>query len=447
MKRLLSLILICLPALLWAQGAMRQLQHMHQVRKGETWAAIAARYGVSEQALRQANPDVKTKKDKPRKGELLCIPETCPPPEPPPAPVATVSTSMASLNIGVLLPLEEDSGRGAKMVEFYQGLLMAADSVRRGGTDITIHALHTGSTRASMQQLLSAHKQELQHTQVIFGPVDDEQIEPLNEFCMQHGIRLVMPFAHTRGNANQPLAYTATAPANVSTADAAALVDRVMGNDANYVIVNTSKPDTRGALFTGKLKEQLATRGVAARVLNIDGDDFAYESALNQTQVNCIVPDNTGIKSLNILCTKLRDFSAEHPQYRLRLVGYPEWNTYTKTLLESFFQFDTYTFCTYYSHPLSDSTVSFGRSFASNFGHPMATSFPCYAMMGFDMGYHFMHGLATQGDTFEDRQGGLNPQPAQHHFTFRQDTEGGGRMNHFVQLVHYSPDQKITLVR
>ncbi len=447
MKRLLSLILICLPTLLWAQGTLQQLQHMHQVQKGETWTAIADRYGVSEQALRQANPNVKTKKDKPKKGTLLTIPDACPPPQPAEEPVAAVRTSLGSLGIGVLLPLEESSERGAKMVEFYQGLLMAADSVRRSGVDITIHALHTGSTKASMQQLLSAHKQELQHTQVIFGPVDGAQIEPLNDFCMQHDIRLVMPFAHTQGNASQPLAYTATAAANVSSTDAAALVVKAMGKEANYVIVNTNAPDTRGSLFTGKLKEQLASQEVAARVLNIDGDDFAYESAFNQTQVNCIVPDNTGIKSLNILCTKLRDFQAAHPRYRLRLLGYPEWVTYTETLLGSFFQFDTYAFCTYYSHPLSTATVSFGKAFASNFGHPMMATFPRYAMMGFDMGFYFMHGLAALGDTFEDKQGNLSLQPAQHNFLFRQDTPGSGRTNHFVQLVHYSPDQKITLVQ
>ena len=290
-------------------------------------------------------------------------------------------------------------------------------------------------------------RRELQHVHLIFGPVDGAQIEPLNQFCMQHNIRLVMPFAHTQGEANQPLAYTATAPSNVSATAAAALVQKTMEKKANYVILNTNEPDTRGALFTGKLKECLAEKKVAARVLNIDGDDFAYESAFNQTQVNCIIPDNTGIKSLNILCTKLRDFAAAHPQYRIRLVGYPEWMTYTETLLDCFYQFDTYAYCTYYSHPLSPSTQSFDNAFDSNFGHPMMMSFPRYAMMGFDMGYYFMHGLAALGDTFEAKQGKIKQQPAQHNFLFQQDAEGGERMNLFVQLVHYSTDQKITLVQ
>ena len=68
--------------MLWAQGTMQQLQHMHQVMKGETWASIAAKYGVSEQDLQQANKDVKVKKNKPKKGALLVIPDACPTPEP-----------------------------------------------------------------------------------------------------------------------------------------------------------------------------------------------------------------------------------------------------------------------------------------------------------------------------------------------------------------------------
>lgn len=345
------------------------------------------------------------------------------------------------------MPLEENSERGNKMIEFYQGLLMAADSVRKDGTNIRIHALHTGSTTASMQQLLNAHQTELANTQIIFGPVDGTQIEPLSHFCRQNNIRLVLPFANNYSISNQPLTYTATASSNISSSEAAALVIRSMGKKANYIVLNTNEPDTRGSLFTGKLKEQLADQDIATRILNIDGDDFAFESAFNQTQVNCIVPDNTSIKSLNILCAKLKDFTEAHPQYRLRLLGYPEWITYTGTLLNSFFQFDTYAFCTYYSHPLSTNTVSFDRAFTSNFGHPMQVSFPRYAMMGFDMGFYFMHGLATLGDTFESKQNEIEQQPAQHTFRFVQDTEGSGRTNHFVQLVHYSPDQKITLVQ
>lgn len=433
---------------MWAQGTMQQLQHMHQVQKGETWAAIAARYGISEQALKQANPDVKTKKKKPKKGSILTIPEACPLPAEAEEPITEpVRTSIESLQIGVLLPLEEESERGAKMVEFYQGLLMAADSVRRSGVDITIHALHTGSTQASMQKLLTTHGKELQHAHVIFGPVDEAQIGVLNQFCQQNNIRLVLPFAHTQRTDKQPLTYTATAPANVSTIDAATLVARVMDKDANFVLLDTNEPDTRGTLFTTKLQECLAEKNMTARTLNINGDEFAYESAFNQYQVNCIVPDNAGIKSLNILCARLKDFTEAHPQYRIRLVGYPEWVTYTETLLNNFYQFDTYAFCTYYCHPLGSSTISFGRAFASNFGHPMMATFPRYAMMGFDMGYFFMHGLTTMGDTFEDMQGGISLQPAQHNFLFRQDAKGSGRTNHFVQLVHYSPDQTITLVQ
>ena len=435
-----------MPCMLWAQGTMQQLQHMHQVMKGETWASIAAKYGVSEQALQQANRDVKVKKNKPKKGALLVIPDACPTPEPTAEPAPMVQTHYSHLRIGVLLPLEEESERGAKMVEFYQGLLMAADSIRHTGVDITIHAIHSGSTKASMQHLLSNNK-SLQRAHVIFGPVDGAQVDVLNQFCMQHNIHLVMPFSRTQGETNQPLAYIATAPANVSASNAASLATKTMGKNVNYVILNTNESDTRGSLFTGKLKEALAEQGTQTRMLNIEGDDFAYESAFNQTMVNCIVPDNVGIKSLNILCARLKSFTEAHPQYAIRLLGYPEWVTYTSTLLNSFYRFDTYAYCTYYNHPLSASTQSFGSAFASNFGHPMIPSFPCFAMMGFDMGLYFMSGLATLGETFDSRQDELVRNPIQHPFLFRQDTEGGERMNHFVQMVHYSPDQKITLVQ
>ena len=51
-----------------------------------------------------------------------------------------------SVRMGVLLPFKEKTPRGAKMVEFYQGMLMAVDSLKHEDISIDVQALHTGST-------------------------------------------------------------------------------------------------------------------------------------------------------------------------------------------------------------------------------------------------------------------------------------------------------------
>ncbi|MCF0197558.1 MAG: LysM peptidoglycan-binding domain-containing protein, partial [Bacteroidaceae bacterium] len=165
MKRII--LLFCwLPALLWGQSSvLSSLDNMHKVQKGETVYSISRMYGVSVEALERAN-DIKDHKIK--KGTLLNIPT--PPPPPTPTPVVEsnpIKTRYDHLRVGVLLPLEEQSERAGKFVEFYQGLLMAADSVRGEGTRLDIYAWHSGSTLSDIKTLME--KIEAQPLDIIFG--------------------------------------------------------------------------------------------------------------------------------------------------------------------------------------------------------------------------------------------------------------------------------------
>ena len=70
-----------------------------------------------------------------------------------------------------------------------------------------------------------------------------------------------------------------------------------------------------------------------------------------------------------------------------------------------------------------------------------------YGMMGFDMGYYFLRGLSRYGDFFEQRQGEMQLQPVQHPFRFVGGSGDEGYTNRAIQLVHYTPDQKVEQIR
>ena len=114
--------------------------------------------------------------------------------------VAQVTTNF--VRMGVVLPLKEKSQRGAKMVEFYQGLLMAVDSVKRQGCSVDVVALHSGNTAASMDSLIASR--QLLNLDIVFGPLDAAQLPALADYCKLHDTRLVVPFtsltAHIEGN-------------------------------------------------------------------------------------------------------------------------------------------------------------------------------------------------------------------------------------------------------
>ena len=130
---------MCIPSIMDAQNTMSVLNRLHQVNKGETLFSIAKQYNVTEQDILTANPDIKNK-SKLKKGTFLTIPVAASQTEP--AVTEVKKEPLKNIRIGVILPFEEKDERAKKMVEFYQGFLMAADSIRKEGLSMDIYAFN-----------------------------------------------------------------------------------------------------------------------------------------------------------------------------------------------------------------------------------------------------------------------------------------------------------------
>lgn len=441
-RRVRAGLLLCFlcPLLLYGQNTFSTLGDMHSVSKGETWESIAADLGVSVPELQAANPDVSGKKLK--KGSLLIIPKAAPDTTKLTPPVEKVEeaparTSISDLKVGVLLPFSD-----VKMVEFYRGLLMAADSVRRSGVNLDIHAWDCGIKVAHIDSLLPG----LSGLDVIIGPVSATQIPAVAEVCREQGTRLVLPFWSGQALQNYPLAYNATAP-NPVVFNAAVKKLKSYYAAENYVIVHSGTPDNKGKLFTEALTQSLTQHASPPRVLELEGDDFAYESAFNQFRNNRILIDDSSIRSLNILLAHLKDFRQKHSNYRLSLIGYPEWQDETGRLLGDFYSFDTYIVSPYYYNVLDDRIKRFQRAYEKSFRTPIAEGNPRSAALGFDLGLYFLGGISSLGDTFEQKQGSLSQEPYQNWYQFERTASGMSFSNNFVQFIHFTSENKIEIIR
>lgn len=418
---------------------------MHSVIKGETWESIAAGYSVSVDELHAANPDVTKKKLK--KGTLLIIPKATPsqsqeetssfPSETEAEKASVIRTSIPNLKVGVLLPFSD-----TRMVEFYRGFLMAADSVRSNGVNLDIYAWDCGSTVAQTEALLS----KLAGLDVVFGPASATQIPSVAETCRELGTRLILPFWNGQSLSEYPLVYNATAP-NSLVFEAAVKMMLSYYPDRNYVIVHSEAADSKGKVLRETLSQALSRRQATAKFLELEGDDFAYESAFNQFRDNMILLDDSSVRSLNILLSRLKDFRQKHPQYPLSLIGYPEWQDETQRLLDDFFSFDTYVISPYYYNVLDARTKQFQHSYEKFFRTTIAKNSPRYAALGFDLAFYTLSGISSLGDNFEQMQGSIHQEPYQNWFRFERDASGMSFSNRFVQFIHYTQEYTIEVIR
>lgn len=359
-------------------------------------------------------------------------------------PAAAQQTGKSQVQVGVVLPLKEKSARGSKMVEFYQGLLLAVDSMRHEGLSVEITAVHSGSTANDMDQLLL--KRPLENCDVVFGPLDMAQLTALADYCDLRGMRLVVPFATEDTQlTGHPLYYMAAAPRSVVQREAAWYIKTQFPN-ANLIAVGTEEPNEEGRTFIQAVKDAVAEQGTYVRQLPAAGDDMAFEAAINPERKNILILDGSSMKALNIILPRLRDYHRQHPEIQLSLFGYPAWQTYTQQLLQDFYTFDTYVYTTFYRNPLSPRAHEFDSRFVRWFQRPPQNTFPRYAQVGFDLGYYFLRGLAIFGDNLEERHERVPALPYQNPYWFQQQGEKDGFVNTFVELVHYTTFQTIDLI-
>lgn len=361
-----------------------------------------------------------------------------------PHPTFAMQSGEVLVRIGVVLPLKEKTSRGAKMVEFYQGLLFAVDSLRQEGISTEVQTFHSGSSAADIETLLAQNT--LSECNVIFGPLDVVQLPAMADYCDANGIRLVVPFStQTTQLANHPRYYMASAPRTIAQREAAWYVQNIFP-EANIIAVETTEANDEGFHFIHNVMDAVAENDIVVRQLQATEDETALEAVINPGRRNLFILDSSTLKALNLTLPKLRAYKLQHPEVEISLIGYPAWQAYTQQFLMDFYAFDTYIYTPFYRNPLSPRVQAFDARFARWLKNTPQATFPCYALMGFDLGYFFIRGYATYGDNLENHLDQVPSNPLQNSFFFERQGENDGFVNSFIEMIHYTTYQTIDIL-
>ncbi len=325
------------------------------------------------------------------------------------------------------MPFKDGSPLGQTSVEFYRGLLLAVDSVKRQGLSVEVYAMDCGTTEASLSAVLG--RGELQGMDIIFGPALASQTTALADYCKGSKTKLVIPFGtpcpQLGGNPN---VYQATPRVESLYPNAVQLtMENLAGS--NFVLVKCNELAQDDAAFQSLLSQQLSTYVLPNSILNVNADDVAAQAAFSAKQRNVIVPDSYSEGAL----TALIDLLNRYPQYKFSLLGSSKWLGLTDKYQNYLFALDTYIFTPYYYNRLTANVMKFGTTYSRNFNTPMRHDIPSAVLLGFDMGYYFLTGVS--------------PSPYQQDFHFQRVSEQGGQINDFVQLVHFGTNKTITIVK
>lgn len=427
-------------------------QDMHKVKRKETIYSISKEYGITQEELIAANPEIQGKR-KLKRGSFLCIPypsaqqiekNTKIPTN---AEIITISNmekkEIGILKAAVILPFLDGvpQSETMRMVEYYEGFLMAVDSLKRKGISIELYTYNSGPESQSINSLLN--KSEMKQMNIIFGPLYQTHIDPLADFAKKNNIRLVIPFTSKNDAVfNTPIIYQINTPQSYLYSETYDHFVREFPN-ANVIFIEATDGADEKAEFIKGMKDALKNRAIATTSVSDTVTIHSLRKTINPDKVNVFVPTSgknvTLIKTLPHLTLLVR----EMPDANIHLFGYPEWQTYTKDHLEAFFELDTYFYSSFYTNNLLPASINFIHNYRKWYGKEMSDRYPKYGILGFDTAYYFLYGLSRHGANFENNLSLINITPIQTGFKFKRVNNWGGFINQKVFFVRFTKDYQL----
>ena len=447
-------------------------REMHKVKKKETIFGIARDYGLTIDQLIKANPEMTKPGYELKKGDFIFIPyadeeqrraaqaaQAAKTVQETTAKTATKTASKTTsqtgktqtttlnrtsaqddvrkraIRVGIMLPLHDVDGDGRRMIEYYRGVLLACDSIKKHGVSVDVHAWNVPIDADIRQTLL---EKEASQCDVIFGPLYTKQMKALSDFVRNNNIKLVVPFSiygiDVTMNPNIYQIYQT--PTTINEATIKCYLERFAKH--NTVIVDCNDSTSQKGVFTMNLRKQMEAKGMKFSITNLKSSDEAFSRAFSRTLPNVVVLNTGRSPELNTAFARLNKMTAATPGIVISMFGYNEWLMYTKPYQELFHKYDTYVPSIYYYDPQSSKTWRLEKKYRQMFGTDMMYALPRFALTGFDQAYFFLKGLHDKGKAFNATREESDYQPVQTPFNFKRSGKGGGMQNYEFMLVHYA---------
>jgi LysM repeat protein len=494
------------------QGDERYI--FHRVVRGETLASIARKYGVTVKELKRENRGLLF----PQPGDYLRIPrrhittdyrQSQPPgvldtirlgeqvpdtmfiPEEKeiftvPEARTEVRSLSGSVRVAVLLPFytEENSRRSyidstrkdvrgdviyrevtlpstwiyegsLPFLEAYEGILMAADSLRSLGLALKMDVYDTNADTSQINRLIWSGK--LDNADLIIGPVFSYNLEKISSWATERNIPVVSPVPLRDRDilTNRPTLYRVFPSEKMAQRIMAGELKSHPGSNVIFLYSDSAMYDPSTALLwesVRKVAHEMAPsdtvgpvpfwfRGMSSRRDAYSGVT-SLDTLFSSERENIVI---LASKNSSVISSA---FSAIHSllrKYDIRVIGYPEVRDLETIDLKYFYDLELLVPAECYVDLDSPEAQAFSTSFMKKFRtEPMAGSF---AWRGFDIAFYFIGGMALHGNDFLADPGLFNPLLLCLEPDFRRDSRSEGYENRGMFILHYRKDMTIEVKR
>lgn len=330
-------------------------------------------------------------------------------------------TLLPPLRLAIMLPLQADAIKRERNIErfydFYCGALIAINEIQTTGQRIEAFVYDVGKTAQEVERLLSDSL--FPKVNAIIGPVYSSQVKSAAQYALSDSTWLLVPFISTIEDITTNPYILQFNPSKTSEADTLARYLAQYGDSINCVLVESKEgeviPASIAALHQALVQYNIPTDTVSIRELLND----SIENAFRPDMENIVIFNTEKYGNLHAILPHLLTASQTYP---LTLFSQYSWQN-EKIVLPQLY---TTVFTNDNEIPETYTSV-----FEEYFGHTIASAQPRYDLLGYDLTMHLLQLL--QNDS-------LNHDTTEVHNGVQSDIEyhrleAGGYENQMIHII------------
>lgn len=422
----------------------------HVVKKGDTMYSLSKLYNTTPEVLLNLNPELKDGGLK--LGQILKLPDTATngqfaetvKKDTVVMPVKIVEKDTSDLKVAFLLPLFTSLNQEEKEyknlyeqqvicpkstigVSFYQGAMMAVDSLRKLGFSGTIYTYDSENDSSIIESIIK--KPELKEMDLIVGPLYTSNFKRVSDFAKANKIPLVTPFSQvSRILLGNPYIYKATASLVTQIEELANYLNE-KGTDKSIVLLTSDNPKDKALTEVFKKRYNCIPHKDTLREVSIkkSGTAALDKILLTGKEVWAVALSNDQVYVTELL-NKLYAMKADN----LKLFGLESWSTFENLEPDHLMKLHVSLTMPQVADYESDRMKQFIRSYRLKFH----TDPDRYSLHAFDVTYYFLTRLKEQGRNFAEMES-VKMQGLQTGFSFEKTAVESGYENKFTNIVEY----------
>lgn len=450
--------------------------YYYEVKRKDTLYSLAKKYDVSIADIVGANPELRWGL---KKGQILKIPKKTDEQIVEQEPSDSISADTIEffsayscdtigglskarpLNIALLLPFMSDQinrsyedtinkpdrnsfflkhiRSASGYFEFYQGILVALDTLKKSGYNINLNVFDTRSDTNETKRIIT--KMRAKMPDLIFGPVYPENIKLVLNFALKNSIPVISPFYNrTEQLSYYPEIFQVTPSRDIENKAIAEIISKY--NDPNILVVhNGDTISNRDILsFRNSISSMVSTTGkktLLNEMLNNDTVSANLPYALVPEKKNIIIILSDNAIYVNGILSKL-DISSK--RFDITVIGQPTWLSFQTVNIDNYHNLEVTISAPFYIDYKDRDTKSFVRMFYTHFGsEPSVLNSSGYNLsyLGYDVTNYFAKVFYKYGPDFYRCLPYIKSNDLLTNFSFSQINPGGGFENSAVNYIRF----------